>query len=127
MDALLKETLWKQFGAANDMLGNAMHACPDKYWADSSQFWYISYHTLFYLDYYLSEDPSSFTPPAPFTLSEFDPSGPMPERVYNKEELLSYLQFCRGKCHDLIARLSNESMAKRWINAYRNYNLVEML
>jgi hypothetical protein len=127
VDALLKETLWKQFGAAIDMLENAIRACPVEYWGDAGQFWYISYHTLFYLDYYLSEDPTRFKPPAPFTLSELDPSGPMPERVYAKEELLSYLEFSRAKCHDLIDCLTNESMVKRWINEYRNYNVVETI
>jgi hypothetical protein len=127
MDVFLKETLWKQFGAAIDMLENAIQACPDKHWNDSAQFWYISYHTLFYLDYYLSQDPSEFKPPSPFTLSELDPSGPMPDRVYSKEELLSYLEFGRNKCHDLITVLTTENMAKRWINEYRNYNRVEMI
>ncbi len=55
MDASLKEILWKQFGAAIDMLENALVACPNELWNTTSEFWYIAYHTLFYLDYYLTD------------------------------------------------------------------------
>ncbi len=127
MDSSLKEILWKQFGASIDMLENSIKACPDELWNSDSKFWYIGYHTLFFLDYYLSDDPDNFLPPQPFTLSEFNEDGEMPERVYSKEELLSYLGFCRKKCHDLIANLNNESSAKRFINKYRNYSITEIL
>src|SRR5258705_900239 len=114
MDSSLKTILWLQFGAAIDMLENALVACPDELWNTNPQFWYIGYHTLFYLDYYLSDEPENFAPPAPFTLSEFDPAGARPERIYSKEELLKYLEFGRKKCHDLIVGLTAESAARRW-------------
>lgn len=127
MDSSFKETLWKQFGAAIDMLENSLVACPNELWDTDSKFWYIAYHTLFYLDYYLSDEPETFLPPKPFTLSEFDPDGLMPERTYSKEELLSYLKFGRQKCHDLIAGLTAERIAKRFVNQYRNYSIFEIL
>lgn len=127
MDDALKETLWKQFGAAIDMLGNALKECPDELWETSSAFWYKAYHTIFYLDYYLTLQPDTFLPPSPFTLSEFDPSGVMPDRVYSKNELVGYLSFCKKKCHDLIAALTDEVAAQRWVNTYRDYSILEML
>src|SRR6185295_1969548 len=127
MDTSLKETLWRQFGAAIDMLENAIIACPENLWDTDSMFWYRAYHTLFYLDYYLSIEPEKFMPPAPFMLSEFNPDGEMPERTYSKEELLSYLQHSRRKCHDLIAGLTTEGAVKRWVNEYRNYSMIEIL
>ncbi len=127
MDRSLQETLWKQFGASIDMLENSLKACPDELWDTDSKFWYIGYHTLFFLDYYLSEEPDKFLPPKPFTLSEFDPDGKMPERTYTKEELQVYLGHCRQKWHDLIAGLTTESAAKRFINQYRNYSVFEIL
>ena len=51
-----KKIIWQQFGAAIDMLENAMLACPDQVWYDRSrqpEFWYMVYHTLFFLDFYL--------------------------------------------------------------------------
>ncbi|GBL35809.1 hypothetical protein EMGBS15_14040 [Filimonas sp.] len=127
MDASLKTSLWLQFGATIDMLENSLLACPDALWDTEEKFWYTAYHTLFYLDYYLSEEPDDFSPPSPFTLSEFNPEGEMPERVYSKTELLAYLSHNRKKCHHLIASFTDESAAKRFVNAYRDYSLPEML
>ncbi len=126
MDTSFKTIIWQQFGAAIDMLENALVACPATLWNTDARFWYIAYHTLFYLDYYLSEDPGSFRPPAPFTLSELK-WGTMPERVYDKEELVSYLRFGRQKCHGLIAGLTDERAAQRFNNGKKNYSTLEML
>ena len=109
------------------MLENALIACPNELWGTASKFWYIAYHMLFYLDYYLTDEPESFLPPSPFTLSEFDPGGIMPVRVYSKKELLVYLRFCRNKCHDLIAGLTDEGAKEHWVNEYRNYSILEIL
>jgi hypothetical protein len=127
VDSSWKEILWKQFGAAIDMFENAVDACPEQLWNTTSKFWYNAYHTLFYLDYYLTYEPESFSPPSPFTLSEFDPSGIMPDRVYNKDELLGYLSYCRDKFHYLIAGLTDEKANSRWINDRKNYSILELL
>ncbi|MCW3108313.1 MAG: hypothetical protein JWQ09_2819 [Segetibacter sp.] len=127
MFSSLKIILWQQFGASIDMLKNALVACPNELWNTESKFWYIGYHTLFYLDYNLSDAPGYFMPPVPFTLSELDPAGVLPERVYSKAELLAYLGFGRQKCHDLIASLTEERAENRFINEYRNYSVFEIL
>jgi DinB superfamily len=93
--------IWPQFGAAIDMLENAITACPEDVW-DKNDFWYIAYHTTFWLDVNLSESVENFAPPAPFTLSELDPSGLMPERIYSKDELLTYLKHGRAKCFQTL-------------------------
>ena len=108
MDETLKTALAQQFGATIDMLENAMLACPDplwqvRLWEDpqlprASEFWYIVYHTLFWLDLYLSGSSEGFLPPVPFTLDELDPAGILPERPFEKEELRSYLEHTRRKC-----------------------------
>lgn len=111
----MKQVVWSQFGAAIDMLENAMRAAPDHVWSDGSkrmEFWYVAYHTLFFLDYYLSDDPKAFAPPAPYTLSEFDSDGALPDRVYTKEELLGYLEHGRRKCRAALAALTDESAAR---------------
>ncbi len=127
MDTFHKTVLWSQFGAAIDMLENAIAACPEELWDTTDLFWYRAYHTLFYLDYYLSEEPDDFMPPEPYTLSEFDPEGMMPERTYTREELLRYLAHGRAKAHDLIFRMTEALAAKRFINPYRNYSIFEIL
>jgi hypothetical protein len=106
MDTIWKSSTRLQFGAAIDMLENAVLACPDELWhenlwspssqpAASSQFWYIVYHTLFWLDLYLSGSLEGFAPPAPFTLDELDPAGLYPERPYTRHELQTYLDHGR--------------------------------
>ncbi|MBN2366255.1 MAG: DinB family protein [Calditrichaeota bacterium] len=111
MDKFWKNTIWQQFGAAIDMLENAINACPEYLWKDTSQqpeFWYISFHTLFFLDYYLTPSQDQFTPPSPFTMDELDPSGKMPERSYAKFELMTYLRHGREKCHKVISEIKEE-------------------
>ena len=119
MEEIWKEVLWNQFGATIDMLGNAINACPDELWTahmwndpavplEFSDFWYVTYHTLFFLDLYLSGTVEGFSPPEPFNLDELDPRGLLPERVYSSEELLTYLEHCRQKCHATIEHLTDE-------------------
>ena len=100
MDESIKLLIWGQFGAAIDMLERSMNACPDNLWGDRSrqpEFWYTAFHTLFFLDLYLSPSDQGFHPPAPFTLDEMDERGLLPDHVYSKEELLTYLQYGREK------------------------------
>ena len=124
---LIKESLWKQFGASVDMLENAIMLCPIEHWDTDRKFWYNAYHCLFFLDYYLSLEPQNFSPPPPFTLSELGDM--MPDRVYSKKELLSYLQSSRDKCHQLISGLTEEKLSSRWINlpGTKNYSVLEIL
>jgi hypothetical protein len=123
MDPLLRTALWQQFGATIDMLENALLTCPDTLWRgrlwgdpsdpslppDFAAFWYVAYHTLFWLDLYLTNLPEGdFAPPAPFTLTELDPAGALPERPYTRDELHTYLVQLRKKCQTTIAELSDE-------------------
>lgn len=123
VDGSTKEILWGQFGAAIDMLENAVVACPDEVWARDGtqpQFWYLVFHTLFFLDFYLSDSQESFRPPAPYTLTELDPAGVMPDRTYGKEELREYLEHGRAKCRAVIASLTDEKAG-----AHRRFGSVD--
>jgi hypothetical protein len=111
----LNEPLWHHLGAAIDMLENAIVACPDALWSDRTQrpeYWYVAYHTLFFLDYYHSESAEGFAPPAPFTLEELDPAGIIPERPFTKDELLGYLEHGREKCRAIVATLTEETASE---------------
>jgi hypothetical protein len=119
MDDMWTRIIWRQFGASIDMLENALRACPGELWiarlwsdpkqrSEFSEFWYVAYHTLFWLDLYLSGSIEGFTPPAPFTLDELDPAGLLPERRYTRDELLSYLDHGRQKCRTTIETLTDD-------------------
>jgi hypothetical protein len=116
MDATWNAATWRQFGAAIDMLERAVRACPGSLWSDRSrspEFWYLAFHTLFWLDLYLSDSIEGFSPPAPFGLEELDPAGRLPERPYTKEELLAYLEHGRARCRAAIEALIPERAAER--------------
>lgn len=116
MDTTWKNLLWSQLGATIDMLENAISACPEEIWSDRSrqpEFWYLVYHTLFFLDLYFSGTLEGFAPPAPFNLDELDPAGILPERPYTKGELLAYLEHGRRKARAALDTLTDEKARQR--------------
>lgn len=126
----MKSIVWQQFGAAIDMLENAINACPDVVWGnriEHSEFWYITFHSLFFLDLYLSESDTGFVPPAPFTLDELDERGLLPERVYTKKELLKYLEHGRTKCRLTIASITEERANQRCGFDWLDISVAEVL
>jgi hypothetical protein len=106
--------IWNQFGAAIDTLDDALRACPDEMWTASlwddptdrpeyTQFWFLVYHTLRWLDRNLSGDDPEFAPPAPFV------PGVLPERPYTKVQLQAYLDHGRQKCKMTIEALTDDA------------------
>ena len=120
MDSVWPTALWKQFGAAIDMLDNALVACPDSLWRqpvwdDPSvpswrvEFWYIGYHALVWLDLYLSGvQEEDFTPPAPFAGGELDSAEAPPAQTYRREDVRAYLAALRQKCCATIEAMTDE-------------------
>jgi hypothetical protein len=122
--------IWNQFGAAIDMLENAIIACPNDLWGnriEHSEFWYVTFHALFFLDFYLSESEKGFVPPTPFTLEELDERGLLPERVYTKQELLKYLEYGREKCRSVIASMTEERANQRCGFDWLDISVAEIL
>lgn len=137
MDRNWQKIIWYQFGAAIDMLDNAIQACPDELWQarlydereiepEFAEFWYLAYHALFWLDFYLSETAENFSPPAPFTLSEFE-AGLLPERVYSKEELGKYLAYGRSKCQTTIESMTDFMAPQQVRPNWRIESVAELL
>ncbi len=120
MDSFWRTLLWKQYGAAIDMLDNAVVACPDAVWhqpiwhessasSRRAEFWYVTYHTLYWLDLHLFGAEEGFAPPAPFALTEQDDAaGPLPERTYSRDDLRAYLAVVRQKCRTTIESMTDE-------------------
>jgi hypothetical protein len=116
MESAWNEIVWRQFGATIDMLENAIRVCPEQVWSDRSrkpEFWYVAFHTLFFLDYYLTGSPHGFAPPAPFNLDELDPAGIIPEQPYTRDQLLRYLDHGRKKCRAAVGALTDSAAAER--------------
>jgi len=138
MDTNLKTSLWQQFGASIDYLAETIEACPEELWQaplwktldkppELAQFWYVTYHALFWLHLYLTGTEEGFLPPAPFTLIEQDEYGPIPERVYTKTELLNYLKEGREKCQATIEGLTAEMAQRRCAFGWGELSFLELL
>ncbi|HVI47897.1 MAG TPA: DinB family protein [Chitinophaga sp.] len=132
----LKESLWQQFGASIDTLGNAIRRYPEDNWNTHRKFFYIAYHCLIFLDYYLTiPNNPDFTSPLPFTIAaEGADKGEalddiIPDRIYTKQDLLEYLDTSREKCRQVIAGLTAEKISERWIetDGDMDYAVLELL
>ena len=123
METAWKSALWPQFGAAIDMFEKALVACPDALWREPiwpdspppefplhfAEFWYVTFHTIVWLDLYLAGLPEEdFAPPAPFAQGVLDSAEAQPERPYTREELRVYLMSVRQKCHATLTTLTDE-------------------
>jgi len=136
--------VWNQFGAAVDTLENALTLCPDHLWngllvsipADAEvppeieAFWYVAYHTIFWLDLYCTGSVERFAPPPPFTLDELDPAGIVPHPAYTQAELLTYLHYTRAKCRQVVTALTDERAQENctfpWMHG-RSIGFLELL
>ncbi|MFT3679904.1 MAG: hypothetical protein QM791_06505 [Ferruginibacter sp.] len=121
MEKTFTVCLWKNFGAAIDMFSNAVEMCTDELWEKEKKFFYMSYHTVIFLDYYLSIPARSFKPLLPYAL--IDPAGlpadavddVIPDRFYSREEILNYIAATSAKCKKLILAATSDQLNKRWI------------
>ncbi|MCL4395696.1 MAG: DinB family protein [Chloroflexi bacterium] len=68
-----------------------------------------------------------FVPPAPFTLDELDPAGLLPERVYEKHELLAYLEHGRDKFRSTVQGLTDERARQRCSFSWGEMSFAELL
>lgn len=134
----LQESLWRQFGASIDMLANVIEQCPDSYYFKNTRFYYLAYHTVLLLDYYLSIPPSAFTPVLGFTIEDElnRPAGSVgdliPERTFTRQELVDYISKSRQKAKTLIDTLTMErSGEQRFTEGNRegdmDYPILEIL
>ncbi len=121
MSIINNAMLWRQIAMTIDSLGDALRNCPNELWEKClwedepdqwvatgfSAYWYLCYHTIFWLDLYLTGAEEGFMPPEPFDLVEMEANEILP-RTYTRAELLGYLEACRQKCQETIFSLSVE-------------------
>lgn len=125
-----KTIIWQQFGAAIDTLDDVIELCPDHLWtavlwddpdgAGYGQFWFVAYHTLFWIDLYLTGYSEGFVPPAPFI------RGKLPETPYTKEQIQTYLTHCRHKCQSTLEALTEERANQLCTFGWIEASFVEM-
>lgn len=145
MDNSFRETFWQNFAAAIDMLRNAVAICPESLWRQDKQFFFLTYHTVIFLDYYLSCPARNFNPALPFSILPQDELPPeavddvIPDEHYSQLQMLDYLAGIREKCKNLITATDARRFTEVWIEPQdvdlhgmcpplvENYTLLEIL
>ena len=110
----VKQTLLGQFEASLAMLNNCVKACPEEHWEGriaNGTFRWVTYHTLFFVDFYLSPSKEAFE------LREFHQHGgderkPCPAAGLTNDETLAYVKICRDKMRITIAQETRESLER---------------
>jgi hypothetical protein len=112
MDAYVKQILGGQFEAALAMLHQCIDACPPQHWEGKiarGAFRQVTYHTLFFVDYYLSPSEGAFQ------LRELHERGG-DEREWepcpglSRDETLDYVAICRQKASETLAAETADSL-----------------
>lgn len=91
-----------------------MHLWTTVIWQDPEdvrygQFWFVAYHTLFWLDLMLTGSMTGFAPPPPFK------RGVLPEEPYTKAQIRAYLDTCRRQCQSTIEGMTAERAQQRCV------------
>jgi hypothetical protein len=108
-----RQVLTTQYEASLAMLNQCIGACPPDHWEDTiaqGTFRWVVYHTLFYMDLYLSPSNEAFT------LRDFhnrggDERGPEACVGLPKDEALAYVPLCREKMLQSVANETEASLA----------------
>jgi uncharacterized damage-inducible protein DinB len=118
--------LSSQFEASLCMLHHCIKACPPKHWEGkiaNATFRQVAYHTLFFVDLYLSPNAESFQ------LRDLhrrggDERGPTVSRGLSKPQTLEYLSICRDKARDTLASESARVLQTR--SGFRKFSRGEL-
>ena len=101
-----------QFEAALTMLKQCIEACPAEHWESkiaNGTFRWVTYHTLFYTDLYLTSDEKAFEP-RELNHRGGDERQPHPAAGLSKDDSLSYVAICRQKAVDSISAETDDAL-----------------
>lgn len=111
---VVRKSIAGQFDAALCMLDDCIRKCPPEHWDGliaKYPFWQVAYHTLCFVDLYLSPSEDEFEPRAdlhPGGWDEFNQE--YPSRRFEPREFIDYLSICREKMHTTIEAETPESL-----------------
>lgn len=117
------EILRRQFEPTLEMLRRAIQECSDEVWDakdEEAPFWQQAYHTLFWLDFWLSDPDEGFEPPSFHgrdAVALVQTSCPS----FSREQIEGYLEEVYAKCGKLLDGLTLDALdqesqisGKRW-------------
>jgi hypothetical protein len=109
----LQQVLTGQFEAALCMLNQCIEHCPEQHWEGkiaNDTFRQVAYHTLFFVDFYLSPSDVEFELRDVHHRGGDERTSTAPSTGLTKEETLSYLAICRQKAIETLAGETVESL-----------------
>ena len=119
-EGTFQQTLWKNFAGTIDMLDVIVKICPEEVWQKEKRIYYMTYHTVIFLDYYLTTPVAAFTAMLPYHLGDPEnlPAGAVddviPDKHYTREEVRACIASARVKCRKLCLQ-DLSVMNARWI------------
>ena len=134
MSGVLAAAVRGTFDTALRLMAAALTDCPEALWETDlwpgeattqrvgqgglhgSAPWFLGYHALSCLDYDLGPDFDRWVPPVPFDDNTFA----LPNRVFTKDELLGYVEWCRERAQQVCGELPDE-MARRPLPSPHRY------
>lgn len=81
--------------------------------------WSVAWHALECFDYDLNGDFEPWAPPPPFTGHPHWRDLPSLDAPWPRTELLSYVEYCRGRARDILAALTDEQAARPLPKSHR--------
>lgn len=132
------QSVASNFDYAFRLMEMALTECPDDLWetdlwADEaptsptphgglhgSAPWFLGYHALVTLDYDLSGELETWSPPQPFDENTFS----FPNRVFTRAELLDYVDYCRTRVRRTLDELTEVKAAVPLPDAHRYHGML---
>ena len=109
-DSLFLDACRMNYDAIFMMLDEIIKLCPDELWnvrTDESPFWQQLYHTIFYIDFYISESMKSFIRPI-FAEEKANDLKHIPSEAPPRDQMQDYLEIVKKNCKSAIDNMTPE-------------------
>jgi hypothetical protein len=113
---MLQKQILTQINEILDAIEYEVYKCSDELWNNRSitpKYWYQIYHTLFFLDFHLSDSPYGFKPPFPFKVLSINFSNVEYEDMYSKKDIVLYIQHVKSKTRRVMETLTRTKLKMR--------------
>ena len=111
-DALFLDICRNDYRAVFQMLRRAIELCPEELWdeqADEPPFWQQAYHTLWAVDFYLSDSPGS-SQKASFIEGEAANLKHRSANAPSRQQIQDYLEEVSRKCKTVLEGLTSDQL-----------------
>lgn len=131
-DQKLIQAIAEQYGAAMTMLENTIVNCDEELWKDIERDTVISqvvYHTLYFIDIYLSKDREEWETYTGKLGEDGDADTYIhkPEKYFTKQELLNYTHEIRVKANERFKNLSIEELNSKSLFNWHGTSILSSL